>query len=399
MVLYLFGCDVFGQHIGIDSIALIFRVLVLAVSLFGLALSIKSMSQNIFNQFLLLCIGAVSLISALAEWNPSPSFQSRIMHCFYFPLMLLFAQIDWKRMVSLIKIREKEKIANGVGVASILLMMLINVSIIRVEENPVKKEYERFRMVADALVARGRTRGYGTYWFSSSVTLASEFQVDVRPVMGQDLSIYRWLSKDPNDWEYADFVLVDESMWGFVTKESIIDCIGDPAEQVRVNNIDILFWNKNIIPYINGAGNDEKTIDAWWNMEDGQTEKEIATTNNHFASDFKAGDDGYYTSEGYGMLLWGPYRSLEEGVYDISFEYECSGDQPEGTILGIADVFSNAGGVEFKSAEAIAGENCVTIKNVRVFSDCTDVETRFCANVAGVTIRKIVIKYLGENPI
>lgn len=391
--LYVFGCDIFGQHIGANSIILIFRVLVLIVLLFGLGLSLKKIVRNIFNQFILLCIGVETLIVVLTQQGGDtllgPSWTSRLMYCAFISFVLLFAQIDWGRIASLVRI-ENKKVVLGCGMAAMLLLMVFNLSILRTgrEQNPDG----HFDEIADALVERGLTRGYGTFWLASSVTVASEFQTDVRPIIGQDLTAYHWLSKDTSDWKYADFVLFDKSMWGEVTEESIIDSIGDPAEKVQVGETTILIWDKNILPYVNGSGYPGETLDAWWSLEEGQAEKVIEATSNHFFSDFVAGENGYYMSDGEGWLLYGPSKSLKDGVYNITFEYDYVGTMEPGDFLGQVDVKSNAQKVEYVSKPAIAGVNSVTLENVKVLPECTDLETRFYANVEGITVRRIVIR-------
>ena len=398
-VLYVFNCDVFGHHIGAGSAVLIFRGMVLFLLLFGLWLSLNKIVRNIFNHFLLVCIGIVSLVVVFTlpggDTSTGPEWTSRLMYCFYIAIVLLFAQIDWERMVALLQVKVGKKVLLSLGIAAMCLMTASNLSVLRVKEDYVNDVCNPFFKIANVLMERGLTRGYGTYWLSSVVTLASEFQTDVRPVLGQNLSSFLWLSKSTRSWDYANFMLVDGSMWGEVTEESIIDCIGIPAEKVQVEEITILIWDKNIMPYINNSGYDGRTISAWWELENGQTEKKIEATSNHFASSFAIGEDGYYTSAGEGYLIYGPYKAMSEGVYDVTFEYDYDGTLEKGAVLGLVDVYSGTQKAEYTSCPAVAGESSVTLKNVRVFPECPDFETRFYAQVPDITMQRIVIKRTG----
>ena len=176
-----------------------------------------------------------------------------------------------------------------------------------------------------------------------------------------------------------------------VIEERIIDSIGVPSKKISINDSAILVWDKNILPYINGSGYPGETMDAWWSMEAGQTEKEIEVNSRHFCSYFPVEEDGSFISDGAGQLIYGPYRSIEAGVYDIIFEYEYLGALEQGERIGFADINSNEGKAECTASPALAGENSVTVKNVRVFPECKDIELRFYADVEGVVVRKIII--------
>lgn len=395
--IYLFGCDIFGQHIGADSGILILRFLTLCLVLLGIGLSFKKLSGDIFNHFLIFCVATVSLIIIFTQEvanERESDWTSRLMYSFYFSIVLLAVQIDWNRVVSLIKLRINKKIYLGVGFAAMALMMVFNMSVLRIEGNSLSEIRNGYARIADVLAEKGLTKGYGTYWLSSAVTVASGYRVEVRPVGGQDLSVEYWMT-DTDGWDYADFILVDDSMWAGVSEESIIDSIGFPEERIQVDETTILIWDENIMPYISGSGYTGEMLNNWWRLEDGQNEKVIETTDRHFYSDFEAGENRLFTSAGEGYLVFGPYREMGEGVYDITFQYEYAGGLGEGVVLGIADAYSAQGNAEEESAEAVSGENSVTVKNVRVLPECTDFEIRFYAYVDGITMQRIVIQRSG----
>lgn len=256
--IYLFGCDIFGKHIGVGSIILIFRIFALFLTLIGIGLSLKNLVGNIFNHFLLFCMVAVSLIVIFTHdgrEGENPTWTSRLMYCFYFSTVLLAAQIDWNRVVSLIQFKISNKIYLGIGMAAMLFMMIFNMSILWTEDERVSESYNGYVRIADVLVEKGLTRGYGTLWLTSSVTVASGYRTEVRPVAWQNLALDFWLTDtDTDGWDYANFVLVDDSMWTGVSEQSVIDCIGVPEERIQVDRTTILIWDKNIIPYISDPG-------------------------------------------------------------------------------------------------------------------------------------------------
>lgn len=394
-ILYLFGCDFFGQHIGAESVLLLLRFIFLVVMFVSLLFSLKTIWRRTFNRILLFSIAAAVLVSVFTEEGAgsagNPEWTSRLLICLFFSLVLLFSQIDWECVVALIKINVDRKGWHALGVTVMLLLLGLNLHELR-NYSPLKADVPSLEVlvpVGDTLVNRGLTRGFGTYWLSSGVTLASDFQVDVRPVVGENLSTFQWLSKSTMDWDYANFVLLDKSGGEGVTEESVVGFIGTPTEKISVDDVTILVWDKNVLPYI------EETANGWWILDADQTEKTIETTNRYFYSQFVANEDGYFTSDTAGQLLFGPYRPMGEGTYSITFEYDYEGTLEPGTVLGQVDINSNAQKVEFVSQPAIAGTNSVRLENVHVLPGCADFETRFYANVEGITVREIVIERIG----
>ncbi len=66
-------------------------------------------------------------------------------------------------------------------------------------------------------------------------TLASNCKISVNPACNNanDFSKYKWLSTNTDDWEYANFVLIDDSKWEGIDEQLIIDAIGEPKEKTN----------------------------------------------------------------------------------------------------------------------------------------------------------------------
>lgn len=92
-----------------------------------------------------------------------------------------------------------------------------------------------------------------------------------------------------------------------------------------------------------------------------------------FYSAFPADEEGQYQSTGEGQLIYGPYKSLSAGGYNITFTWE--GDQIDGNAaLGYVDVCSGQGATVYAKAEMIASENEVALSGAEIPEDASDVE-------------------------
>lgn len=97
--------------------------------------------------------------------------------------------------------------------------------------------------------------GYGPYWVASITTVHSNEMVKIRAVTSSDNKYIRpfiWLAE--NDWynENATFIVIDST--NVVEKpfnidwETAVNTFGQPYKTFRVDNYDILVWNRNISP-------------------------------------------------------------------------------------------------------------------------------------------------------
>lgn len=163
----------------------------------------------------------------------------------------------------------------------VCVINVVNISQLKI--TPKAEEKNRYQKVADELEKRGLQYGYGTFWLSNVVTLTSTCNIYVNPICNStDISKFMWLSFDTKKWEEANFVLVDDSMWDNISKQTIIESIGEPNEEVQVDNISIMIWDKNIMPYIDNSGAN-RNLDYWWDGDGTEKKiKEIDVTNKHF---------------------------------------------------------------------------------------------------------------------
>ena len=106
--------------------------------------------------------------------------------------------------------------------------------------------------LSDILKENGLENGYSTFWSSSVVTVLSEGQVSVRPVLGYNgnLAIDNWCVKD--DWYLteAHFVVTQPNDVSGVTTENIIGILGMPQQAIECGNYQILIYDEDISEYI-----------------------------------------------------------------------------------------------------------------------------------------------------
>ena len=393
-LIYLFDADLFGLYINGSNFAYFFRFMFIAILLFSLVLCINQLGKRLFNQVMLVTIiveVAVIIFSSSITVETIP-FTSRLLYYFFIALVILCSQIDISRMVERFKIGINSNMISFLSSVGVILLLVI--SLLGIERTDYSQSENRYQKTAEVLKEKQLTHGYGTYWLANVVTLASDCEIYVNSVAFPDLTKHEWLSFSTEKWDYANFVLVDDSNWAQVTEDSVIECIGPPNEELQIENIKVLIWDKNIMPYINGSGADVN-LDYWWSIEPGDTQKSIDISNKHWFSDFNADEKGMFTSTGEGVLIYGPYQHLDEGIYNIKFLYEYGGVSED--CIGYVDVISGTDKLSYSRMDIYAGESSVTLKDIVVYDDCYDVQLRACAMVPNVTITKVIIEKKQES--
>jgi len=113
------------------------------------------------------------------------------------------------------------------------------------------------QQLASWLAARDLRYGLGGYWEASSVTLASDQRVQVRPVDlapdSRTVGAYPWESSaswyDPA-MHYANFVIIDPGSPSYYTDGTswvVTNTFGKPASTYRVGPYEVLVWHKNLL--------------------------------------------------------------------------------------------------------------------------------------------------------
>lgn len=396
-ILYTFGMDFLGKTISIENYGMVVKLLFFMIIIVAFCINIKQILKSTFNQILftvLLTISAILIFTSYVLLDDLVSYTSRLMYGFLISAILLIVQVDFLSIENKFSYNINEKFVKIIIMIGAIIVLAISISSITFVRK--SDEDNTYQKVVKILEEKNLNQGYGTFWLSNVITLASDCKVYVNPVCNsRDLSKFNWLSFDTARWEYANFVLVNEDTgnnWDNITRDTIVESVGEPDEEVRIDDVILMIWNKNIMPYIDGSGSDED-IDYWCSLDDDGT-KTLEVNKKHFASWFEATEMGEYISRGEGMLIYGPYMSMKEGIYNITFQYTYDSLENDDE-LGYVDVYSKSDKISYCKKDLKMGDNSVTISNVAVYERCIDAELRAYAYVPGLTITGIIIEKIG----
>lgn len=399
-VLSCFGADVFGRALSGNTAVFLragmfFILLVYTIHQFR-SDGLKVWKKSLFNQLLLAVIALNFLVMCFSTYQPADAGQiiwsSRLTAYSFNSLSLLLLQAKW--------LDQAETRKSGyfrIAALSCCVVLLLGLGVKNVSHYD-REEFEnlKFNTVSDILQERNRTHGYGTYWLSTVMDLTSEGAVSARPVRPgtRTLAIYEWMFNTLPHWDYADFFLIDDSNWWGITKDQVYHNIGYPSEEIQVENISILLYDKNIMPYIENSGYGGRTLQDDWDLVPDQSKREILPHEGLFYSGVTANEDGSFTSTDPGMLLWGPYRTLDAGTYQVTFHYSVDSDLADTQSLGWVDVCSEAGAVQHVRAEISSYESSVTLPVFTLENETSNVELRCYAEVPGLCVERIVLERL-----
>lgn len=131
-------------------------------------------------------------------------------------------------------------------------------------------------------------------------------------------------------------------------------------------------------------------IKSCWDVQKGESVIDIFP--DEFSSRYEIINGRFVSTDRPDTLLFGPYKAIPAGEYDIEFRYHYEGDLPEGTELGLADVYEEGGADLSAYVERFyAGQESVRLENVQIPAGCTRLETRMYTEAAGVVADQIVI--------
>ncbi len=119
---------------------------------------------------------------------------------------------------------------------------------------------------------------------------------------------------------------------------------------------------------------------------------EIKFADRNLYSQFES-DTATVRSTGSGYLIYGPYKRMEKGVYDIVFKMDNALEGSE--IVGTVDLC-----VEQKviaSKEFVAGENSVLLEDVVLDFTSDEAELRIYVNTQGIGFEGLEISYVGNT--
>lgn len=395
-VLTVFNGGFFGKAVTVDQATYYLVGCAICALLVLLFVSMRKTSKTFLDKVLLLSIGLTVLVLCFTSFAHANDalWDTRLMYYLFFALVILFVRIDWKRVSSRLCIPEGHRFELLVSIS--LTVLFVGCGLSKMHHTDVKTyEDSKFFAVANEVEKLGLTQGYASFWLSDVITLATDRNVEVVGISGPDPQVFRWLAAPLDSVDDANFVLVDESGWGGLSREKIIETVGTPKEERFVDNVTIMVYDKNIMPYIKGSGVDGVRLKAWWSIPEGEAAQDIKVTSAHFESAFAADDDGDFESSGSGYLLFGPYEALTAGTYEITFNLTYEGAEEAGSELGFVDLYSYSKNHTYAQAPIRVGSEevfSVTLKDVVVPQNVGDIETRVYADGPGLGICGITME-------
>lgn len=399
-LLFCFGADVFGRALS-GSLAIFLRAgiffILLVYTIYQLRSDVfKEWKRSLFNQVLFAVITLNFCVLSFSTYQATGAgelnWSARLTVYSFVSLSLLLLQAKW--------LDQTESGKSGcfcIAALSCCVVLLLGLGVKNVSHyDRAAFENSKFQAVTKTLEEQNRTHGYGTYWLSTPIDLTSEGAVSVRSIRpgAKSLAIFEWACSTLPRWDYADFFLIDDSNWWDITKDQVYQYIGYPSEEIQVENISILLYDKNIMPYIENSGYEGRVLKDDWDFAPGQSKREILPHEGLFYSDLPANEDGSFTSTGPGMLFWGPYRTLDAGIYQVTIHYSVGSDLVDIQSLGWVDVCSEIGAVQHAAAEISPNESNVTLPVFTLENETSDIELRCYAEVPGLCVERIVLERL-----
>lgn len=396
----LFSANAFGKALiysNIDAFLNLLVVLAIIFIVFRNAKKLKTKSMNFVLMLMILLQLLVFIFTSYLRIDEGVISTTRILFYSFFAIIVLICQCSIDNINFFSRINR-----NYGGKVTGIIMLFICFTILIINGSEIKKSQtldrnvilhvggDKAKIIAEELKMRGLLNGYGTFWLANSTTLASNCDVKVVGVNGNSWSLgkFNWLANNNSSCKEAHFILVDDSGWSGITRDTVIECVGKPTEEVKLDNVSIMVYEYDVTPFIAGSGS-TKTYNKWFNMLDNEREKVIQTTSKHFASVFKPREDGLYVSDGEGQLLYGPYKYMDPGIYNIEFYYTYDGNDK---CIGFVDVFSSSGTADYQKKEIDNNIGFVALENVVIKEGCGDIEFRAYSYCKGVSIYKIVVK-------
>lgn len=100
------------------------------------------------------------------------------------------------------------------------------------------------------LAAHHLTRGMGSYWSASIVTVESHGKVKVRPVLGYRGTLVRYDKESTGQWydhRFQFLVFQVGAPWGDVNSQSAVHTFGNPSVVYTVGSYTVMVWPKGVV--------------------------------------------------------------------------------------------------------------------------------------------------------
>jgi len=167
----------------------------------------------------------------------------------YLTPFMIFGTIIFSTKVNIDKLRLKLPMPKPllIVISFLLIEIYITTTISLVKDVQPDKTYYQ---LASFLEKNNLKYGYGSYWDSSVITVATENKIKIRAVASGKSHIHPFMFVSKKDW-YTNFkklskpffILFDDSNWGNVNYKNCVNSFGKPSEVLKFQKFTILKYD------------------------------------------------------------------------------------------------------------------------------------------------------------
>lgn len=398
--LTMFNGDFFGKTVTFGNVSYFLAGAIFIFLMACLILCAKKVLTNFLTITCLVSIIFTTLVLTLTTFAHSSEalWDTRLMYYAFYSTVILFSRIDWSSIFERLGLSASSRRDLILVVLIALLFTACGLSKI---DHTNRSEYENATpfKIAGLLEKHNLREGYGTFWLSDVITLASNNKVEVCSIVGPKIEVFHWLAAPVDSITSPNFVLIDDTEWGHITHETVLSTFGNPVETYQEENVTVMVYDENLRPYMKGYGYRDGSRVGWLDFGDGNNTRTVAATSSVFDSSFDRGSDGFFVSDAPGFLIYGPYDSIEAGSYRLTFNCCYDGNAEPDEVIGKIDVYSDSRKYTYAETDVVAhSERCfsVTLNDIEIPEDVDDIETRLYASVPGIKVTDVTIQKISR---
>lgn len=232
---------------------------------------------------------------------------------------------------------------------------------------------------ARELASHGLKYGYASFWNSNSVTVLSEGEVKVRPILLQNgvplphrhLASNAWFR--PSAWSGRTFLMLSKQERDSLDRDVLKSLVGDPVETFLIGDFEVLVYPMNLASRLPG-----------WDVvrtRDTSLSVPLTVLSRHQVGEFDGvggvGGAGVLRAPSgpAGFLHFGPYLALPAGRYELQLMIDVAGEGEAGYV----DVVS-AEGRNLLASTPISGSISMVSLPIDTKKDQEMVEIRVYTN-------------------
>jgi len=382
-LLGLFDADFSGRSV-INPITFLYflRVLIIILSFFIITKNIiqffRKKNDDIVSVILSIGFVLLSLVYILTTLSVDIN---TTRYYAYVPILFAILICRFFMRFEILNLRiTRFKISSLSFVVPICVILIIGITNFIMPKKWIREPDNSYERLSDFLISNDLKYGYSGFWDASITTVTSGEKVKIRAILsnGNVIHPYYWFCKE--DWykEETNFVVINDG-YGGITENNIINILGFPYQKLEFENFVIYIYERNIqknLRYVINAP-------VFFPNNLGHT-LTISPSEKLLFSQF---DD--FLSTGSGFVVYGPYRSINAGIYEAVFRYDYHGDLPENIEVGYVDCFFGA--TTIKYIPFFSGNNQVTLR-FTIENYIENCELRMYAHVDGVKFLSMEIE-------